>query len=464
MPSTPLAQSRLLVLVVGIGLGGGGGWWLARRQGRTIHFPAGPGAIGATLPNSGSKAAAGPSAQAAPRVARLVYNVADPNETVRELLRVRDPVARTNGLNELLRTLSPEQLAAMFGALKAAAEKQEDKDELAGLATLLSSFELMVRHAAATDPAAVLKELRKPDMDDDFSEGILRAWAETDLQGARDYFAANLLDKENAERDSAAEAIARAFVKQDPDGALAWARSLPGPLGEKAARDALQTLSHQDSTRAGQLLIRNADAAQAPEWAGAMAESWAESEPDKALKWAVGLPEKLAGEAAAASAKTWATRDFNAALTAAQGLSSEARANALRGIADVTDAQDVAKVLPSVESLPESAARAGALGDLVFEWAGKSPEEASQWLTRQPQGLSRDASVGSLARRVMESEPESAMEWAATIHDPAERQQQLRDLTVKWLEKDAPAARRWVQESARLAPEDRAALLERTGR
>ncbi len=463
--SASLSRSPLLVFLAGIALGGGTGWWLGKAREGVALIGAGAANPGATVNVPAGKSAAGPSSQAAPRVARLAYDPADPAKTVRELLAVRDVVARTNGLNELLRTLTPEQIAAMFAALKEVSEKQEDRDQLGGLATLLSSFEVMVQHAAATDPAAVLKALSvQPGAEGDFSEGILRAWAEIDLQGARNYFTTELLGKENAERDAAAEAIARAFVKQDADGALAWARSLPGPVGEKAARDALQTLSHIDSAKAAQLLIRNADAAQAPEWAVVMAESWAETEPEKAFHWSLSLPRELSADAATSSAKVWATRDFNAALTAAEGMSGDARANALRGIADVTDARDVGKVLPSVESLPEGTARAAALSNLVFAWADKSPAEASQWLARQPQGLSRDAAVGSLARRVMETEPESAMEWAATINDATERQHQLRELTGKWLEKDPPAARQWVQQSTRLAPEDRATLLERTGR
>jgi hypothetical protein len=253
-------------------------------------------------------------------------------------------------------------------------------------------------------------------------------------------------------------------VKIDPDGAFRWLRGLKTDFTDQVAHDALQTLSHYDGVKAGQLLAQNHDLEKAPEFVTAMTAGWARTEPDKAFQWALSLPANISANGIKTASGAWAEKDFPAALTAISGLQVEQRAAALSGVSSTAGQQHLKEILPLVEALPESAARASSVASLVNAWVDESPEEASAWLARQATGPSRDQGAFILALKTIHTEPESAMEWAASISSTKDRQNGVDGLIEVWLKDDPKAARAWVQQSQRLAETDRARLLERTGR
>jgi hypothetical protein len=292
----------------------------------------------------------------------------------------------------------------------------------------------------------------------------LRGWAARDPEAARRFFEQNTLQDKTLDAKSIAGALVRELVKTDPEGTFRWLRGLKADFIEEVAHDALQTLSHYDGVKAGQLLAQNNDLKKAPEFVAAMTAGWARTEPDKAFGWTLKLPSNIAGSGIKTAAGVWAEKDFSGALTAADILRGEQRAAALSGISSTAGGQHLKELLPLVEALPESADRASAVGALIGSWVDKSPADAGTWLAGQPEGASRDQGAIVLALKSLDRDPQAALEWAAMISAKDQREQGLDGLVEAWLKKDPKAARAWVQQADQLAEAERARLLEKTGR
>lgn len=450
-----------LAFLLGIALGGFAGWQVARR-GAIVSEPSNePGNPGTASHRSGD----GGSLLRAPSVKFTPSG--DPNSDFRQILRMRDATSRASAFQQLLSSMSPDEIAKLMKTLKRFGDDQEQEDQTGGMIAFMASQQIVVDHAAQSDPAAVLSALSAAGKDmqnGEFYKDVLRGWAARDPEAARLFFEQNTLQNKTADAKGIAGALVRELVKTDPEGAFRWLRGLRADFTNDVAHDALQTLSHYDGVKAGQLLAQNNDLKKAPEFVAAMTAGWARTEPDKALEWTLKLPPNIAAEGIKTAAGAWAQKDFPAALTAISALQGEQRAAALNGLSSSVGEKHLDELLPLVESLPESADRAAAVGSLVGSLVDKSPEEAEAWLTGQPVGNSRDQGTIVLALKTMDSDPESALEWASTVNADTAREQWVNGLVDTWLKNDPKAARAWVQQSAGLTEADRARLLVKTGR
>lgn len=380
---------------------------------------------------------------------------------------MRDAATRTGAFRQLLASMTPAGIAQLMQTLKRYGEDQEQADQAGGLIALMAAQQMVIEHASLTDPAAVLAALSAAgtDMrDSEFYQDVLRGWAERDPDAACRFFEQNTLRDATADAKAVAGALVRELVKSDPEGTFRWLRGLKADFVDDVAHDALQTLSHYDGVTAGRLLAQNSDLKKAPEFVAAMTAGWARTEPDKALAWALNLPSNISAEGVKTASGVWAEKDFAGAMTAVSALEGGPRAAALNGIAAAAGVQHWQELVPLMETLPESADRAAAVGSLMGRWVDKSPDEAAAWLSGQAAGASRDQGAIVLALKTMDHDPESALEWATTVGAKDLRDQGVDGLLEAWLKKDPKAARAWVQQSNRLSEEDRSRLLEKTGR
>jgi hypothetical protein len=451
--------------LLGISLGGFGGWQAARRGG---FAPGGSNEAGSPGVMSNRSRAGGPSSSARPQTPTAKFTPSgDADSDFHRILRLRDATSRTSALRQLLSSMTPDEIVKLMGVLKRFGDDQEQADETGGLIAFMAALQIVTEHAAQTDPAAVLSALSTAGQgmqNGEYYKDVLRGWAARDPAAARHFFEQNILQDKTAEAKSIAGALVRELVKTDPEGTFRWLRGLKADFTEDVAHDALQTLSHYDGVKAGQLLAQNNDLEKAPEFVAAMTAGWARTEPDKAFDWALKLPSNIAASGIKTAAGVWAEKDFPSALTAVSALQGEQQAAALNGISSGAGGQHLKDLLPLVEALPESADRAAAVGSLMSSWVDKSPADAGTWLTGQPAGASRDQATVVLALKTMDRDPEAALDWAATISAKEQREQGVDGLVDAWLKKDPKAARAWVQQSDRLSEADRARLLEKTGR
>ena len=294
---------------------------------------------------------------------------------------MRDAALRARAFRQLLASMSPAAIAQLMQTLNRYGEDQEQEDQAGGLIALMAAQQLVIEHAALTDPAAVLTALSSagPAMrNSEFYQDVLRGWAERDPAAACRFFEQNTLHDATVDAKAVAGALVRELVKTDPEGTFRWLRGLKADFVDAVAHDALQTLSHYDGVTAGRLLVENSDLNKAPELAAAMTEGWARTEPDKALAWALTLPSNISGEGVKTASGVWAAKDYAGAMAAVAALEGGPRAAALSGIAAATGAQHWQELMPMMASLPESADRAAAVGSLIGYWVDKAPDAASR--------------------------------------------------------------------------------------
>ena len=459
MTQKPMNTLKIVAaFFLGIALGGFAGWRIS--HGSPSNKSGSSGMISSSDGETSSSARSkNPSVKFTPS--------GDPNADLRLIVRMRDSSSRTSAFRQLLSSMSPEAIASLMKTLKRFGEDQEHEDQTGGLMALMASRQLVIEHAAETDPQAVLTALAaagQTKQNGEYYKDVLRSWAARDPEAARRFFEQTTLQDKAADAKGIAGAMAREMVKTDPEGTFRWLRGLKTGFTDDVAHDALQTLSHYDGAKAGKMLEQNGDLKKAPEFVAAMAAGWARTEPDKALAWALGLSPDISSGGIKTASGALAEKDFPAALSTVSGLQGEQRAAALNGIVEAAGGSHLKELLPLVEGLPESVNRTAAVGSLVNSWVDKSPDEAGAWLAAQPSGASRDQGAIVFALKSLDSDPEVSLDWAASINATDQRQKGVDGLLDAWLKKDPKAARAWVLQSERLSEADRARLLEKTGR
>jgi hypothetical protein len=395
------------------------------------------------------------------------FNVDDPAQALRDLLSITDVDARNQALRELLDSVPREQLPELFERFSLFMDSQEFEDELGGLITAMSTFEVLASHVAATAPRECLEELinRKNDKVDNLCPLLLRQWAARDFSAALAFFDGSVRSQDNESlRKNCAEALAREYAKINPEQAMTWVARLPEDARENATHAAFQTLSHRDPVAAGRLVVERTDLPGRENIAADLAAGWAKTEPEKALRWSVGLPPELAKRAAERTIEEWSSHDFKAAAAQVSSLEPAIQAAVLPTLANRVDAGDAAVMTALIDQQPEGEGRANAAKTLMARWAPQAPEDASRWLASQPPGKSRDEAVVSFSGAMGERDPEAALEWTTTIGNDSVRSEQLTRQVDQWAKKDPAAAQAWIASSARLASDDRDRLLRRIAR
>ena len=450
----------------GVAVGGFGGWEAGRHHGGLVPGSAGRPGHDGRVSNRNDAVGESPDARQKPATDKFAPS-GDPAADFHRILRLRDATARAGAFRQLLASLPPEGIVKLMEALRRYGEDQEQEDEPGGLIALMAARQILIEDIAQHDPGAVLAALAAAGAGTrigDCYADILRGWAARDPEAARRFFEENTLQDKTADAKGIAGALVREMVKTDPEGTFRWLRGLQADFADDVAHDALQTLSHLDGVKAGQLLAENNDLKKAPEFVAAMTAGWARTEPEKAFDWATKLPANIAASGIKTAAGAWAEKDFPGALTAVKALQGDQLAAALNGMAAGAGGRHLDELLPLVDALPESGDRAAAVGSLMGSWVDKSPADAGAWLADQPAGASRDQGAVVLALKSLDRDPQAAIEWVSMISAKDQREQGLDGVIEQWLKKDPAAARTWVQQSDRLTEADRARLLEKTGR
>ena len=385
-------------------------------------------------------------------------------EQLRGILSMADIAARNDALRELLSRVPPDQFPALMQRFAEFIEKQEFEDEVSGLITAMSTFEVIAEHITATAPEATLGEIIKSEGKkvNDLAPLMLRQWAGRDFAAAMAFYESRVVNhKDGSLKRNCAEGLAREYAKIDPDSALNWVGKLSGDVKDNAVHAAFQTLSHRDSEAALRLVAERTDLPNREDIARGLAGGWAKTEPEKALRWALGLPPDIAKGAVKQSVEHLAEKDFSAAVRAVESMEAELQGSVVSELAGRVNPAESAAVVALVERQPEGDARADAARALMSKWAPQAPEDASRWLAAQPPGASRDQAIVGFSRSLAKENPEAALEWTATIGQPALRRERLDDQFAEWAKADRGAAESWLSSSTELPPEDRERLLNR---
>jgi len=107
-------------------------------------------------------------------------------------------------------------------------------------------------------------------------------------------------------------------------------------------------------------------------------------------------------------------------------------------------------------TLPEGSSKEAVFAGIAREWANKDVVAAATWLDTLPKGSVRDSAVASFANRTAPRDPEGATIWAATLPPGAQRASVLGQTVGIWQRVNPAAAADWIAKEPGLSAEERA--------
>ena len=457
----------------GLLLGGAGGFWVGRHghpngpsatlgrttgvteRGVTEAGQVNPMAIGGTLAGGGNEGK-WPIPLGAP-----------PQQTLRNILAIPDPVDRMAALRQWCRNLPPDQVLAVMVEFKGMMEAQERVGEVEAASLFFQSIDVIAQSLLEQGPERVLGVFLAPageGEDADLRQGlggeIFKKWAERDPAAARTMLEARLAGgKIGSVETELSKHLMRAWIKTEPDAAMGWLLKQPEGIGNDVASSAFQALSHVDPDKARALVAAQADLPGRDEIAATIAEWWAKTTPGKAMEWAQGLPEKLAGPSVKKAMESWVAHDFPGAKQALEAMSGASREAALPVLVEKWQKDNWSGAAAFLDGQTTGKGKQEAMGLLIRHWADGDQQAASAWLAKQSAGPERDAGAAALADGVRGSDPKAAAIWGATLGDERQRQRSLKDTFQAWYKKSVPDALRWLESAPNISASDRAALM-----
>lgn len=206
----------------------------------------------------------------------------------------------------------------------------------------------------------------------------------------------------DAEESEISARCALVLSSQGLGGALAWAEKSSSDLHRYAAFQALAyEVAGTDAPEAMSLAWERLPPG--PEREAAVlhaARQWAEMDPQRAVDWAVSLPDQPESDRlrAAVVIELAEADGAQAASLAARLLeSNEEQARALVGIAQRWAQQDPAHAAAWVMQASPGAARDAAMRNLVATWAGSDTAAAHSWCKSLPDPVDREAALRAFA-------------------------------------------------------------------
>ena len=203
---------------------------------------------------------------------------------------------------------------------------------------------------------------------------------------------------------------------QDPAAALVWAQQHPDGYGNLAMQGAINGWWQKDPKAAEAYVASQPDASGHQEMTMSFAGMLFRSDPAHARQWVSQLQSLDARRAGNnAIAQDWAQDDPEAATRWAANLPADERGFAV--------------------------------GGATRFWVKEDPKAAGDFLNSLG-GAMRDEAVGSFSGIIAYEDSALALTWAATISDPSMRQKSEEMIASEWIKQNPAAARDWIQNSS----------------
>lgn len=300
---------------------------------------------------------------------------------------------------------------------------------------------------------------------------ILQSWAASDPKAAADYYQANksdfvmmgMMGRGRGGGDSGAATIAGEWAKQDPEGALDWAKSLEGPERDDASVKAIAQIASTDPERAASL-TGDLEGRSLIEANRNIAAEWAKSDWGRAENFINSLPPDQRGEALGAAVRSLAGE--NPALAASKALGipeGQARNEAISTVAGSMARERPAEAAQWVAANGSEETQREAMGNIMSNWVNQDPGAAKDWAVSRPAGPVRDAAVSSYVINDSKGSPAENIQLAETITDERSRGWAVGMATMRWMGEDREAATNYVQNSEFIDDRMRERILRRNG-
>ncbi len=301
------------------------------------------------------------------------------------------------------------------------------------------------------------------------------------------------------DRNNTLQTLARAYARQDPSAALAWARSL-SPPSELALRGVINGIAAvnidqaidivelelaNQSSGAGQnlasavtsgllsrVVLSNVDSAEVVRVANrlmqiddprmrssmmSMTTMWASRDPEAALDWMSGHAEQLEPQLFSLVGQSMAQNDLDAALHALATLPpGPARENLLQGVASGIASHSVDRAVEFLDARRDQPGTDAAWSAVVMRAAQNDPVAAAGLLDRVGTSTQMMQTAPLIANSWARQDPLRAAQWARSLGDEQARSAATAGVAVAWAAQDADAAAQWIRTLPTGAARDRA--------
>ncbi|MEO0594135.1 MAG: hypothetical protein AAFZ38_11195 [Myxococcota bacterium] len=336
--------------------------------------------------------------------------------------------------------------------------------------------------AGAAQPAAASALLLSDGLGQQIAiAGVAEGWATVDPFAAFEWLQSLARAEYN---DEAYRYVLSAIGELEPSRAREFARAAPEPIqellrvgpdgryvnlnpGERFARalesvatvdvddpDFLMSAAYLDPRRAAQW-VRDAPDAERAEYAWDIAFSWAKSDRDAALDWALSLDERSRDEAVSALSEEIAKLGRERAEAVSESVSKDVRLEILGYVAMDRAEEDPALAARWVQTrAPEE--QAELMQYVAGEWAASEPDAAAEFANAVEDEAARAAAVAAVSQAWSRHDPRAAVEWLVDIeHDDSSA---IRSTVLRWFDREPLSAAEWLTQTA---DEDFRALLDR---
>ncbi len=388
-----------------------------------------------------------------------LMKVGSVEEALKEILNAPGQMERMEALLSLVKGMDDEGVEIALAEVRGMGR---------GMDQFMSTNLLMARYAEI-DPEKALK----------FASGssgfermmgttsILRSWASKNPMAAGEYLVKTVLDSgvDDWQMRRSAASVASEWVRQDPDGALKWAKALPDEVKGDALNNVVQHFTSENPLKAADIAMSLEGESQ-QRALRSIADQWSRTNPQEALNWAVTLEGETKSEAMEEALENWASQDPDAAVAFMGDLSSSEQERFVPEVAERwarRDADSAQAAAQWVSDFPESEGKVRATGEVVEAWMRSDPTAASTWLGDQPAGESKYRGITALLNdRQLRDDPATAVVWAEQISDEGERSEQIQRSARRWLSSDRGAAVEYIESSQSLNTEQKTELINLT--
>ncbi|MFT7173532.1 MAG: hypothetical protein ACI9NQ_001753 [Paracoccaceae bacterium] len=368
----------------------------------------------------------------------------DKPQTYAEVAATPGQTARLQALVDLYSGLSGEEFVKEADKLK----------DLPFNEQILSAYVLFSAWAEKSPYEALDHAKTKMGMTGAFVKPtILQSWAATDPKAAARYYESNKSDfammgmMGRGGGSSGAGTIAEEWAKQDPEGALAWSKTLEGRDGEQATVKALSQIASTDPERASGLTagltgdsLSKANSSIAAEWAK---KDWPATE-----SFIENLPADQQGAALGAAVEALAGENPMLAATKALEIpEGEARDEAVESVAESMSRENPAEAADWIVKNGTEKAQKDAMRDVMGNWVNQDAVAAKTWAVEQPEGALRDSAVSSFVMSDSKGDPQENIQLAESISDEGSRGWAIGMTTMRWMGQDSEAATDYLQSS-----------------
>ncbi len=379
-----------------------------------------------------------------------------------QILHMPGQLQRMQSLLEFYASLSPEQLA----------EEAKKLESIPMPERMMASYVLFAKWAE-TDPLSAISFSDKMGFTGMFVKPtIMQSWASVDPQNASKYYSENpgqfaMMGMFGGRGgggggpmgNGAASIIAGEWARQNPEDAMAWAKSLNGSEKGNALSSIVSQVAQTDPTKAIAMAatLEGDDKSRAERQ---IAEALGRKNWDEAEKFIAGLP---------------ADQQEDARRRAFDGLASENPKEAMKQLTSFTDEEQrnraTAKVAEEMSSenpqdafnlvVSSSAETQGdAMRNVMMNYARQDSAGALAALEKIPQGDVRDTAIGTYVFASKSTDYAQSFALAETISDEGDRQRAIGVSAAKWMTTDPAAAKAAVQASTSLSDEVKQRVME----